>query len=240
MQGCCYLVNSTDIDVKKRIIHAIVGSLQVDPVDIGILFFRQEEHIRRAVFADVPRPRHDLAVTARRQVPHRKLELHVVINVIDTGISLRPLEKPDKRIDCLSGGGWRIICNTQCLVGAAGHIRQELKVDICALVFILFFNIARVLTFLRYPISLHPLGGQVGHIHGLGQPQGVGVVILAAALEHEPLGVGETDRRGQLAVGVVGGRNSANHHNAQRHAAKNHFIIIVCRACQRSRIVASV
>src|SRR5699024_2180871 len=34
LQGCCYLVNSTDIDVKKRIIHAIVGSLQVDPVDI--------------------------------------------------------------------------------------------------------------------------------------------------------------------------------------------------------------
>ena len=168
-------------------------------------------------------------------------ELHSVVvrNRLGIRIPLRPLEKPDKLIDRLSFGGGRIICNTQCLVGAAGHIRQELKVDICALVFILFFNIARVLTFLRHPISLHPLGGQVGHIHGLGQPQGVGVVILAAALEHEPLGGGETNRRGQLAVGVVGGRNSANHPNAQRHAAKNHFIIIVCRACQRSRIVAS-
>ena len=74
----------------------------------------------------------------RRQAPHRKAELHnVVFNVIDTGISLRPLEKPDKLIDRLSIGGEILsFCNTQCLVGAAGHIRHELKVDIWALVFV--------------------------------------------------------------------------------------------------------
>ena len=50
----------------------------------------------------------------RRQAPHRKAELHnVVFNVIDTGISLRPLEKPDKLIDRLSFGGEILsFCNT--------------------------------------------------------------------------------------------------------------------------------